>query len=363
MSSGQQLTAHNSKLENNQGTKNDTTPKATQEEPTVQAMATQIAQMSKNITEMKTLVTNTKTWAQVVANENRTENDGSVNKHRKLRVQRTDQVKEEAAKYSIKLLATNAPDEVKKRLIEMTHKELIDQLQNAINKQYTNNPPKLLPGMTKNDKDTYYQLQCQSPEDVQRLKSMNWEAAYEGLTEHQRKHGFVVHGVSKADLDPSTDDTDEVIEELVVENSSRNLHIVKLGVIKKKKSENQEKTTRHHSVIIFTHSATEANECMEKGIIIKGRFYSNIEKYAPQLNGLQCYNCWGFGHVGAKCREKRRCNNCGETEHTANECNNATKCLGCSEGHPAWYRECKKWKEVGTQLEQLRTTTLPHFIE
>ena len=80
------------------------------------------------------------------------------------------------------------------------------------------------------------------------------------------------------------------IEELEVENSSRNLHIVKFGIIKKKKSENQEKTTRHHSVIIFTHSATEVNECMEKGII-KGRFYSNIEKYASQLNGLQCYNC------------------------------------------------------------------------
>ena len=155
MSTGQKLTALISKLESNQGTQNDTTPKATQEEPTVQAMAAQIAQMSKDITEMKTLVTNTKTWAQVVANENRTENDGSVNKHRKLRVQRTDQVKEEAAKYSIKLLATNALDEVKKRLTEMTHKELIDQLQNAINKQYTNNPPKLLPGMTKNDKDTY----------------------------------------------------------------------------------------------------------------------------------------------------------------------------------------------------------------
>ena len=101
--------------------------------------------------------------------------------------------------------------------------------------------------MTKNDNDTYYRLQCQSPEDVQRLKSMNWEVAYEGLTEHQRKHGFVVHGVSKADLDPSTDDTDDAIEELKVENSSRNLNIVKLGAIKKKKSENQERqhaTTR-----------------------------------------------------------------------------------------------------------------------
>ena len=65
----------------------------------------------------------------MVANENRTENDGPLNKYRKLRVQRTDQVKEKEAKYSIKLLVTNAPDEVKKRLTEMTHKELIDQLQ------------------------------------------------------------------------------------------------------------------------------------------------------------------------------------------------------------------------------------------
>ena len=145
--------------------------------------------------------------------------------------------------------------------------------------------------MTKNDNNTYYRLQSQSPEEVQRLKSMNWEAAFEGLTEHKRKHGFIVYGVLKADLDPNTDDTNETIEELEVENSSRNLHIVKLGAIKKKNPEDPDRITRHYSVIIYTHSATEANECMKKGIIIKGRFYRNIEKYAPQLNITQCYNC------------------------------------------------------------------------
>jgi len=366
MAIGQDLTTSISKLGSSQGTQNNTTPEATQ--PTVNTMAAQIVQLSKDMKEMKTLVSNTlesntKTWAQVVGNENTTGNEGPPNQHRKLRAKRSEQIKEEAAKYSIKLLATNAPNEVKKRLAEMTHKDLIGQLQNAINKQYANNPPKLLPGMTKNDKDTYYRLQCKSPEEVQRLKSMNWGAAYEGLTEHKRKHGFVVHGVLKADLDPSTDNPDKAIEELEVENSSRNLHIVKLSTIKKKNPENPGIITRHHSVIIFTYSATEANECMERGVIIKGRFYSNIEKYAPQLNITQCYNCWGFGHVGAKCRKKQRCNNCGETEHTANECTNTTQCLGCGEGHPAWHRECKKWNEESTRLEQLRTTTLPHFIE
>ena len=141
MSTSQELTSSISKLESNLSSLNDTTLKATQEEPTIQAMATQIAQLGRDIKEMKTLVTNpNKTWAQVVGNEDRTENQGSPNKYIKLRAERTDQVKEEAAKYSIKLLATNAPDEVKKRLSEMTHKDLIKQLQNAIDKQYANNP-------------------------------------------------------------------------------------------------------------------------------------------------------------------------------------------------------------------------------
>ena len=79
---------------------------------------------------------------------------------------------------------------------------------------------------------------------------MNWESAFEGLTEHKRKHSFVVHGVAKSDLDPNLDDNSETIEDLEIENASRNLHIVKLGVIKKKNTENPERTTRHHSVII-----------------------------------------------------------------------------------------------------------------
>ena len=312
---------------------------------------------------MKSLfVKSNRMWTQVVANEGRTEIQGPSNKQTKLREERTEQLREEAAKYSIKLLATNTTDEVKKKLDEMPNQDIIQQIQNAINKQYPTNPPQILPGMGKYDNNTY-RLQCKTPEDVQRLKTMNWEAAFEGLTEYKRKHGIVVHGVAKSDLDPHPNDNSEIIEELEVENASRNLHIVKLGMIKKKNLEDPERTTRHHSVIIYTHDPTEANTCMKRGVIIKGRFYSNIERYAPQLNVTQCYNCYRFGHIGARCRKKQACNNCGETDHKADKCTNTTKCLGCGEGHPAWNRQCRKWEEESTRLEQLRITTSPYFAE
>src|SRR5579859_4880768 len=181
-----------------------------------------------------------------------------------------------------------------------------------------------------------YRIQCKNPRDTKKLKTMNWGAAFEGLMEHQRKYGIVIHRVPKEDLNPKTDDNSKAIAKLEEKNSTRQLHIAKLDTIPKKENQRSETPARHHSIIIFTNDPTEANECMNRGIIIKGRIYSSPERYAPQLNITQCYNCYGFGHIAAKCRKMEACSNCGQTGHKAAVCENPTKCLGCRDAHQAW---------------------------
>ena len=305
----------------------------------------EVTNMSNELKEIKALLVKApRTWSQVVTNGERTETQGPPPNHRRLSVERLREAREERAKYSITLTASTATDEVKTKLEDQTHDEIITHIQKAIDQQYGDDAPQILRGMNKYS-NWVYRIQCENPEDVKKLKTMKWEAAYEGLTERQRKYGIVIHRVPKEDLNPKIDNNNKAIAKLEEENVTRKLHIAKLDVIKQKEPDDSETPACHHSIIIFTHDPTEANVCINREIIIKGRIYSSPARYAPQLNITQCYNCFGFGHIAAKCRKKEACSNCGEAGHKAAACANPTKCLGCGEAHQAWYRECRKWDE------------------
>ena len=59
----------------------------------------------------------------------------------------------------------------------------------------------------------------------------------------------------------------------------------------------------HHSIVIFTHSVEQADECLRHGMFIKGRYYSP-EKYIPKFNITQCYKCYKFGHLAKHCKNR-----------------------------------------------------------
>lgn len=89
-----------------------------------------------------------------------------------------------------------------------------------------------------------------------------------------------------------------------------------------------------------------------------------IEPLRKQDNHLpQCKNCQRFGHFGSNCNMPYRCVKCGKSQdeeggHETLQCplnkpegeknqESALRCANCkSEGHPASYKKCPKYKEL-----------------
>src|SRR5579859_6315057 len=149
---------HNGKLNNTQDNQN---------------LRNDITRLNNDLKEIRALLTKTpRTSSQVVTNGEKTEKQGPPLNHRKPRAEQLSKIKEEQAKYSIKLTASTATEKVKKKLEDLTHEEIINHIQQAVDQQYTTDPPQILHGMNKYSNHTY-RLQCKDPEDVKKFNTMD----------------------------------------------------------------------------------------------------------------------------------------------------------------------------------------------
>lgn len=155
-----------------------------------------------------------------------------------------------------------------------------------------------------------FRLQCYDEKSAAMLKeTMNWRKVCHGIELCQTKYGIVIHHVDKQHINPgNTDDYPRQIKELEEENKRCHLHVAQIPPLRRKQSN---ETAKPHSIIIFTHNPHEADDCIDKGIIINGRLH-RAERYTPQLNIVQCYKCYAFGHTA---KGQQRCGKCGDTEH------------------------------------------------
>ncbi|XP_055924724.1 uncharacterized protein LOC129956803 [Argiope bruennichi] len=93
--------------------------------------------------------------------------------------------------------------------------------------------------------------------------------------------------------------------------------------------------TKH---VILTFSSPELPKFIRAGYI-----QSKVKPYIP--NPLRCFKCQRFGHSQGTCRGSRRCAKCSVDDHETSVCSTQTfKCLNCSGSHPAYSRDCPKWK-------------------
>src|SRR5436190_1710585 len=169
----------------------------------------------------------------------------------------------------------------------MHAKDIIHKCQSTITECFKEGHVPRIHGINKLSNDEY-RLHCESKEDPQLLSKIDWSSVFNGARTKKRKYGLVIHEVPKKDLDPTITE-DEVIlrDEIEEENISRNLQVVQVTPLRRTQKY-LNKIAAHHSVVIFTHSAEEADECIKRGMFIKGRFYYP-EKYTPELNITQ-YN-------------------------------------------------------------------------
>ena len=110
----------------------------------------------------------------------------------------------------------------------MHAKELTQKCQSAITEQFKEGHIPKIHGVNKLSNDTY-RFHCESKEDPQLLKEMDWSSIFSGAMVYKRKYGLVIHGVPKKDLDPTTTEENDTSEhEIEEENASRNLHVEKI---------------------------------------------------------------------------------------------------------------------------------------
>jgi hypothetical protein len=332
----------------------------------MKSMEKEMIEMRKEMTDMKSTITqnaeSSKTWAQRVATapaapEQQASDRPRKQKFRPISPEKEDELKEKRHKTAVTLTMAKVSDVTKNSLRETPGKEVTKTFQKAINNVYdgkTEATPQVC-GFNVLSGDTV-RLQCLNEQSATTLKnSMDWSKTYAGIELRKRKYGVVVHGISKLDLDPRHANQDETLQ-LEEENKRTNLHIVEILPLRRRAK--RDEAALHHSIIIFTECPHEADDCINQGIIVKGRHY-DAERYTPQLNITQCFRCYGYGHRATQCTTKHlRCGKCGDTEHDTKSCNKETpECFHCHGSHPAWHTECRKRDEESQKLDQERSKT------
>ena len=139
-------------------------------------------------------------------------------------------------------------------------------------------------------------------------------------------------------------------EQAATEMSQQNgVKILRVRTIKRFMKQDD---TRTHVLIEVTRLEAAQRLC-RNGLVWEAQIF-NCEPYAPELRPMQCYRCWGWGHMAKYCKATARCGRCSATAHEGGEeqCPSNSgqvpkSCPACKGGHSAFDRCCpvakKQW--------------------
>ena len=180
-----------------------------------------------------------------------------------------------------------------------------------------------------------------------------WNAAFEGLKPHEPMYGIVVHGVPIANLDVTQMADTAIIKRIKGENHIGTRTITKITPLRRKRRiEDKSKTKLHHSIVVYLNNQHTANKCITNGFYVDYLHYA-AEKFVPQYQLMQCFNCCDYGHKATSCKRHSRCGKCGK-KHNTRECTSTkAQCFHCKGSHEAWHSECPANIAEKAQLEEL----------
>jgi len=224
---------------------------------------------------------------------------------------------------------------------------MTERFQKIADKTATSGPPLTIGGFRKL-KSNDIRFTCDSEEEANRLREIDWSKAFEGLEVRQPKFGVVFNGVPIEEINPCTDNLDNIAKEIGDRNG---LKVVKLRTLRAPSKLNP--MARNNSYVVLTHDAEAADKLLKKGIFLNCRLF-NTEKYTPQYQLTQCYKCQRYGHKAGHCRGKEKCAKCGD-DHATKDCQtDAGKCANCGDDHPAWHPDCPRRIEESERLNELK---------
>ena len=197
-------------------------------------------------------------------------------------------------------------------------------------------------------------ITCESNEELDKLKQVNWNAAYEGLTLHQPKFDVVLHDVPlqfvPLDALNTRDTAKPIMKRIQEQNSDGDPAIAQIRPLRRNFKPYE--ATKSSSIVIFFYSAEVADRVIRKGLYLNYHLFPAI-RYTPQFKVTQCYKCRGFGHHAVRCRRKEACGR-RSGEHSTVVCTETIeKCIGCGGNHVAWHPECPRWQEEKRRIEEL----------
>ena len=305
------------------------------------------ARLEKTLKETITSTT-TKTYAQAAATpspeRNRTNEIQQRNLERKVQKRRED------AKLEITLTMQGTDPDTKEQFAQQPHSEITAKLQQIAESQLKDKHP-IIQGIQKL-KSQDIRIHCNTREEAEQLRNIEWTKAYHGLTVRRAKFGITIPGVPVDMVDPNNLQDSKLLKEL--EEKNKGLEIVGIKLLRRKLKDD----APFFTLVIFFSSPEMADRCIKHGIYIK-HMRLHAQKYAPQLQLIQCYKCQQFGHHATKCRSLHEvCAKCSEHHPTSQCLSEKHKCAGCKGEHPAWHHDCpNKVKAIQNLLIRKREAT------
>ena len=267
--------------------------------------------------------------------------------------QEQTQRKLDKAKHQVTLNTAGAPRTTQTAIASATHQEITEKCQQAIKKAIPEAPTPIIRGVQVLGETKDIRFTCDTQEEAQRLREIDWTTAYTGLKARKPKYGIVIHGLSINEIAPN-DITDQLIRDIEAQNDDKQLKIANLRTLKA--IDKLDPAANSNSFVIQTHDAVAANKCLRHGIHINYHQYPT-EKHTPQYQITQCFNCQEYGHRAAQCLGTVTCAKCSQghkTKECPNDIDTTYKCANCGEDHPAWSHECEHRIAEFERLDELK---------
>jgi len=256
----------------------------------------------------------------------------------------------ERARCDVTLIATT--DNTKKNLATSTYRVITKKIQTAIDDNVQHDDKPLLLGVRKPTKDGTIRIRCRTEEEANTLREMDWDTAIGGLQARKPRYGIVVHKIDEDHYNVLAQDADEPSIKHVEKVNA--LPIVNISPLLRKQN--------NDSIIIFTTDPHAADRCIKQGIYINYRLH-NAQKYTPELQITQCYNCGKYDHRAAQCLNKHHCGKCGKDNHGTRDCtySGKPKCSNCHGNHENWHHKCPIRIAERQRLKGLCAQSSPYF--